>query len=276
MISILARTAAIFVVISQMTFSAVDASPPTAAEYYAQAIARMQSLPLAPRVEYQMSVKGRGAHITLMRDARGVLQMSMLSGSSPNPQRWVVNYTDVAHTASVAFENGSKAVTHIALFNPTWEGAYEWLLNGMFGAPERDINAHPNAMPSTKPILSVIASVTAMAPSAYEISDSGAQTCPGGESGHALLFSPRTSSSSHPLRRAVVAVSSGLICSLEFDMRGSGGIVGVTGVVVINFRNIENHWVSSDGQVNMEGRFLGFGVEHIALDFKREHITFGS
>lgn len=159
------------------------------------------------------------------------------------------------------------------LFDPTWAGAHEWISHGMRGATPARETSRSQAFPNSQG-LSVVGEVKSVAPSAYTIRDGGESVCPGGSPAHVVELRPINDPASHPLRLAVIDSVTGLFCSLKFDVRGSGGLMGTTGSAQINFESLQERWVAIDGRVDTEVRLLGMGVKRTSIDFRRADIAF--
>lgn len=67
----------------------------------------------------------------------------------------------------------SHLLSHSALFNPTWIGAYDWLRFGIAGRP---FGQTPPAQPSPLPNEQLKTIGTALAPSSYRIRSANASS----------------------------------------------------------------------------------------------------
>lgn len=249
-----------------------------AAQYYADALVRMQSLPESPYVRYTLVATGNGVTVDIAKNPSGNVDITFSTGigggSASKPAQWDVTYSAASHASTVDLADGSQAITRMPLFDPTWAGAHDWISHGIRG--NQSPAELPNGATPSPTDLPVLATVTAIVPSAYDITDGGDTTCPSGSVGHALRLQARIQPATHPLREAIVDNSSGLICELNFDVRGDGGVMGMTGSAQINFENVQDRWLATDGHVYMQIRLFGLGVKHSSIDFRRVDIKFAS
>lgn len=251
-----------------------DAATRSPQQLYSDAIAKMDVQPRIPSLTFVTSLQAQGVRVSITRDSGGEAAVSMGLGSGQPLQRWNTSYDSNKHVSQLTMPDGSAAASHMPLFDPTWRGAHEWISYGIDGPPARGVDAAPAAV---QPAASgpVIAQVTALAPSRYVVTSAGTTQCPDGTAGIALKMVPKEDPAHYPLRLAIVN-NSGMFCALRFDLRGSGGIMGVTGSVQLNFSPVDRFLMVSGGKVDMEARFFGIGLKHASITFQRTDYRFSS
>jgi hypothetical protein len=197
--------------------AAVDA--PTA--LYINTVEAMQKLPQPPFIIYDMVTKNdEGLQVDL-----NVYNHDIWLGFRPGT---LSNHWYVAHRASdfrsVIIGNNDNFVTDRAFFDPTWDSAYHAMRDGMFFDAPDSTQPTQHAVPTPAPTptddtaLTTIASVQVSNAGMYTARDGGNITCPNGDPGHALKFTPRGSPTQYQLSSAVVDTANHLFCVVTFTL----------------------------------------------------------
>lgn len=163
---------------------------------------------------YRTVVPGGDGSLVLSHDENGNAELAVLGGAA-SPQSWDVAYPTSDGSASIALANGTRVRSDLAIFDPTWRGAYVWLHRGL----NASMNASPTETPEPEPASPtppVLAVVTSINESVYDVTDGGAVTCPNGDAARRLWLRARTDPLHHPLTRADVDGASLLFCAMRF------------------------------------------------------------
>lgn len=248
------------------------AAPPTPEQYYAQSLAVMRSLPQPAKVAATVSATGDGVGVYIgpakgPEDA-GYALFQGGSQFSATSVSWTETYDSAADSASVNIENAPSLLGIGPLFDPTWNGAYDWLRYGLDGRP----HAKPSiAAPTADPNLKTITTLTVMAPGAYRVSDAGAQQCPGGTPGHHLQFASRTDWVRHPLTDITIDERTMRFCSLSFRIDPKH-VRGGTGTVQIDYAGTSGFWFETRAHIDFLARMFGIGLHHFGIEVTY-HVT---
>jgi hypothetical protein len=191
------------------------ASGVDAPAFYRAVLARMHELKEPEFLTYRTSVSGGDGALVLSRGDDGYAQIALVAGAA-QPQSWDVAYRTQDGIASIASANGPRMLSSLAIFDPTWHGAYLWLrrgLNASVVAPTQEPVPSPEPSGSAPPVLAI---VTAINETSYTAADGGEATCPGGSSARRLWLHARSDPLAHPLTEAVVDKASLRFCTMRF------------------------------------------------------------
>jgi hypothetical protein len=229
-----------------------DVRPPGG--WYRAALSAMQSIREPAFLTYRTTVPAGSTTIAISRSDGGVAQMSVLDGVS-NAQSWDVSYRDSDGTAAVTLPDGSRAISHLAIFDPTWRGAFTWLRRGIWAdlmPAVRTAPATASPSPAASPAaeLPVIAMVGAINETAYSVTDAGAASCADGRYGYRLRAKPRYDPGQHPLVEAVVDVSTFRFCSMRFREHLPGPTVSLDLDIELHFGQVGPYYLITDGVVS--------------------------
>ncbi|HUY11564.1 MAG TPA: hypothetical protein VMV73_04815, partial [Candidatus Dormibacteraeota bacterium] len=192
-------------------------APPSAAQYYQEALATMERLPTPPYLTY-----------------------NVLTSSPGDVAPTIDQYRLRTHDDRAAYRDlpkGSWGLDTSHAFDPTWAGVYDFVQYGV--APLNPQASSPAPSPSPRANvktkgLRIIAIVKAIAPSAYRISDRGAALCPDGAPGHALYLDAIRDPLQHMLTNVVIEAATGRFCSMRFSAAAS--VVAVGGSITIDLQ----------------------------------------
>ncbi|MHB8141042.1 MAG: hypothetical protein ACYDHD_07320 [Vulcanimicrobiaceae bacterium] len=253
-------------------------APPSAEAYYSSAIAAMQQLPEPTNARFTLSLFGSGLDADVIKDAKGRAQIAISSGSGTASKAYPVFFDARTRTATVTLTSGD-APSDSALFDPTWLGSHAWLERGMDNSARvaaRMASPEPNTA-SPGPVQKnpkTIAVVYSIGNAYYTVADAGPRRCADGAMGHALRLSARRDPAAHPLTGVVIDPTSMRFCAMSFALRGASGSIGYTGSVRLNYGNAGGYWMVRNGVIDIEARFLGFGLKHYVVHFSYDNPTF--
>ncbi|MHB8462106.1 MAG: hypothetical protein ACYDA1_05635 [Vulcanimicrobiaceae bacterium] len=261
-------------------FVALAQTPPSASAFYLAALEATKRLETPTFATYTANLHASGAEVTFIRDPKTQeLAFSITVGPNENPHTlYSAAYSVVENQSAVTLNSKPLGLTHIAMFDPTWQGVYDWLLYGFGGQPYQSAKAvltkKPLAQPTSTPSpLHTIAVIRAMSSAIYRVRDEGAATCPNGDSGHMLHTIARRDADAHPLTDVVVDLHSGVFCSLRFGVKQSG-MMGLTGYVEEHFSKVGPYWLATDVQFVSDLRLMGIAMRHLTVNIAYSDLKF--
>jgi hypothetical protein len=230
-----------------------DVRPPPAGWYHS-ALSAMQSIREPSYLTYRTTVPAGSTTIEISRNDEGLAEMSVLDGIS-NAQSWEVSYRESDGSAAVTLEDGSRAISHLAIFDPTWRGAFTWLRRGIWADVSPAVRAAtPTAPPSPEasPVNAppIIAMVGAINETAYSVTDAGTASCADGRPGYRLRARPRYDPERHPLVEAVVDTSTLRFCTMRFREHLPGPTVSLDLDIELHFGQVGAYYLITDGIVS--------------------------
>ncbi len=253
---------------------------PSATAYYEAALNTTKSLPQPAYIAFTTTVVAEGLtfHVTPYHTHEAWLGLGLGDGSAPHS--WQSDHRASTDTTVILTGDGERLRALSPLYDPTWDGANDWMRYGVFSAaqPPYDPQPHtqgspvPQVMPSDSTI-KTIAVVSVMGAKFYRIDDGGRAACPNGAPGHALRLSAIRDPDLHPLTGVIVDVASSRFCSMQFRI-GNGSALGLTGSSELHFNDVGGYWMTTDGTTTFLVRVLGIGVKKAVLHFSYHDVTF--
>ncbi len=254
---------------------------PSATAYYEAALSAMKSLPQPAYVTFTATVNAEGMGFAVIPEHH-VADLAIGWGDALKPQTsWQSDHRTQTDTTTILTEKGERLLGESPLWDPTWNGAYDWLRYGVFGSQQPQFNANVKAdatpAPSATPVqggaIKTIAVVSAMGAQYYRITDGGSASCPSGAPGHALHLSAVRDPSAHPLSDVVVEAGSLRFCMMRFSIADSG-VVGLTGFSELHFNDAGGYWMTTDATTTLLIRAFGIGVKKAVLRFSYRSFAF--
>lgn len=252
-----------------------QAAPPSAEAYYATALERMKALPEPAGATYDAHIQTSGSRFLLTTDGKGRAQVALVVGSGAGVARgsWrIAQRPDDANT-SIQLENGKHGLTDVPLFNATWNGAYDFMRYGFEGRESSHGGASFDTVPSASP--HVIAIVKAIGTGYYRVSDDGSGTCANGDPAHSLRLTARNDPERHPLTNATIDTKTGLICTLRFAFRSTGGL-SASGYTELHFSQFGPYQMISDEKLDINVRLIGIAAHRLGMTVAYDAIEFPS
>jgi hypothetical protein len=238
---------------------------------YRAALATMRALPVPAYVTYRTDLDLGDATIALSRLSDGRLKPRILMGAGLyDRSSWQVAYRASDGLADVA-SNGDRALTSMALFDPTWNGVSIWLRRGLLATLERENETPaPDATPDKEP--ATIATVYAFDPNAYRVEDAGVAWC-GDDPGRLLRLTALRDAVKHPLQRIVVDAVNDRICTVRFAVSGTEGKARFDGYVELQFATQAGYYLISGGYLDVGARENGdrTGWAHVRFHYRDAH-----
>ncbi|NNM99641.1 MAG: hypothetical protein HKL91_07575 [Candidatus Eremiobacteraeota bacterium] len=229
------------------------AAPPSAAEYYRDALAIMQRQPVPPYLTFRtvLSLHGHPPQLTEFR-------LRTKDGSEIS--------RDLPHGKWEREQGG---------LDPTWLGVSKLVQYGLDMAQAQSSNAKKPTTPAKAMPhgLKTIAIVTAIAPDDYRISDRGAALCPNGAPGHALHLEALRNKQRRLLTRVVIESATGRFCEMRFSVADSLVAVGVSGYLALHFGESANYWLVHDARFVIGFRTFGLQVSQLTLGVGFRDVT---
>ena len=262
-----------FVVALALVAGKVSAqTPPSAAQFYLAALDATKRLDVPSFASYEAHIHAVGAQLTVEQyGADKHLVFLEQVGPHENPDTsYSVAYRSDTDSSDVTEDKKYLGQTRRPMFNPTWQGVYDWLTFGSAGEPESAVKARA-ARAKTAPVvaapkLKTIAILKAMGSAIYRVRDAGAAACPNGDPGHQVQTIARRDPDNHPLLNATIDLHNGVFCSLRFRIKGSGPMVGITGYAEEHFGTVGSYWMATDVQIIDDIRVAGIAVHHVSVD----------
>lgn len=246
-----------------------------ATQLYVAAVAAMQALPQPPFMIYGLVAKSDDNLKVQLRVINHDVWLGFDEG-------WANTTWSVVHRSSdfrslIVDENGRSYVTNRSFFDPTWYSSYHAMRDGMFfnsvSGTQPDQRAVPTPAPTPTPdsALKTIAIEQSSNGNLYSAQDAGPATCPNGDAGRALRFTPRGSPMQYQLTAAVVDLAPKLFCVMQFTLPAPGNWL----VDDQYFSMVEGYWIRTGGEFRrtIRSRFDGEPAV-LTLRYQLNDITF--
>ncbi len=263
----------LFIVALALVARSVSAqTPPSAAQFYLAALDATKRLEVPAFATYEAKIHAVGAQLTVEQvGADKQLLFLEQIGPHENPDTsYSVAYRSDTDSSNVTEGKKFLGQTRRTMFNPTWQGVYDWLMFGPAGEPESAVKARAAqaklAPVAPAPKLKTIAILKAMGSAIYHVRDAGAAVCPNGDPGHQVQTIARRDPEHHPLLNATIDLHNGVSCSLRFHIAGSGPMVGITGYAEEHFGTVGSYWMATDVHIVDDIRVAGIAVHHVSID----------
>lgn len=263
----------LFAVLVALASPHANAAPPSAEQYYAQALAAMNALPQPAYATYDTHVHVTGAGFVLSRQSDGESSIGLIVGgrtAKPDATFGAVHRRSDDLTAlktpqGWAFESSP-------IFDPTWTGVDDWMRYGVYGRPKTET---PAPTPAPEPNgLKVIAAVRAMGVALYRVVDEGGAMCASGDPGHRVHLIAYRDPLRHPLTDAVIDERTDHLCFVRFGLHQSIVAAGYDATIELNIDDVGGYSLVRSGKVTLTGRVAGFAVKSITMHFTYDRLAF--
>jgi hypothetical protein len=251
----------------------VATEPPTPEQYYETAIEAMRDLPQPNFATYGVQLHITGSSFVLTREPNGEAEIGLtMSARGAKPDvTFSAAYRKSDDLTSVETPQG-WAITRSPLFNPTWNGVYDWIQYGINGRPGSAV-APPSPTPTSSG-LPLIAAVRTMGVAFYDVSGAGTTTCANGDPAYRVHLIARKDPLDHPLTDAAIDERSNRLCFVRLEMRQSVIAAGYTSAIELNIADVNGQALVRTGTVELTARAFGIGVKHVAMTFSYEDVAF--
>jgi hypothetical protein len=249
----------------------IDAPP-----YYRAALAAMQNVAQPPFLTYRTSVPAGDATLEIARGDDGRAELAVISGRSP-ARSWRVAYRRSDGIASVEMPDGTRLLSNLAMFDPTWGGAFAWLRGGIgtsiVTAPSEVLppESTPAAGGTAPPLLAV---VTAVNENAYRLNDGGTFACADGRAGRRIWAAAKSDANLHPLTEVVVDEGTHRFCTMRFHQRLSGAAATFDATYELHFAQAGRYYLITDGSASGDIRPRGGSPFRIDTSFRYDLFAF--
>ena len=245
------------------------------------AIDAMRDVATPPYMRFHLELHGGDSGYTVVRLPDGRAQPYIQVGAPPYPNgSWDVAYRGVDGAEAIALDSGGSAISKLALFDPTWHGAYLWLRRGLLATTQRalpsPVQGVPRATPSSEIQPDLIAVVAAFNGGPYRITDGGFANCGRTRPGRRLLMEPLHDPDSHPLRQVVIDDASGRFCTIRFALSATDGDAAYNGYVDVHFGNVGSYYLITDGFIDVRVNVDGATLDYARMPFVFSTVTFPS
>jgi hypothetical protein len=249
------------------------APPPSAQQYYAQAIEAMRDVPQPDYATYNVHVHVTGIGFILTREPNGEASIGLwLHDQRAKPDaKFSAAYRKSDDLTSVETPQG-WGIIRSPIFDPTWNGVYDWIRFGLNGRPDSATEPPPPTPDGSS--LPVIAAVRAMGVAFYDVTDGGAATCANGDQAHRVHLVARKDPLDHPLTDAVIDVRTNRLCYARLEMRQSVVAASYTSTIELNVADINGESLVRSGAIDLTLRAAGFDVKHITMSFAYDDVAF--
>ncbi|HEY1884303.1 MAG TPA: hypothetical protein VGG51_14840 [Candidatus Cybelea sp.] len=254
-------------------------APTTATAYYVYALHATREARQPSAAQYRTKIFASGMKFDV-RPYHGEARLAIGYGAGMrSSEEFDSQYS--ASTGDVTTLIGATPSTvRIPLFNPTWNGIAAWMKYGFDGpsAGSDSSSGKPAATPSPVPTaspnaLQTIATVTAIDPGGYEITDGGSAACSDGAPGHKLLLKPLRDPGRHPLTSVIVDTRTMRFCTMDFRL-GADSALSFTGAFELHLGDVAGNWLVKDGLADFRIRVLGISSSHTHVVFSNDSFTF--
>ncbi len=263
---------AIVLAATALSQAANAGQPPSAEQYYVQALEAMRNVPQPSFATYDVQLHITGMGFSLMREPNDKASISLGWGRGLKPDAtFSAAYRNRDDLTSVQTPQGWGTIRS-PIFDPTWNGVADWIRYGFDGRPE---TATTPSLPTPDANgLPVIAAVRVMGVAFYDVSDAGAAMCANGDPAHRVHLIARRDPLDHPLTDAVIDERTNHFCLVRFEMRQSVVAAGYTFTTELNIGDIDGESVVRRGTMELMARAVGIGVKHVTMIFAYDHFSF--
>lgn len=246
----------------------VSPPSPSAEQFYADAVAQMREHAEPAFATYDASISGlncsvQGAHIdcTLGRAAKSQAPFS-------------IDLRMRDRRLALHREGASAVFADSTFLNATWPGIDAIIQHGFIGTesapPSKPL---PMQSPSALPVIAI---VSALSVTSYNVFDAGAATCVSGNAGHSVRLVARRDPLRYPLTGATIDLSTGDICGVRFNARANAaaGLIGATGSARLDLEKVAGYDVVTNERFDIDLRAIGIAVKHVTITLAYSDFAF--
>jgi hypothetical protein len=238
----------------------VSPASPSAEEFYAHAVEQMRRHAEPAFATYDASITGLNCSF------EGVELACTLGRSTAKSQApFLVDVRESDGRLALHREGESKVIADSTFLNATWPAIDTILRHGFIGTESAP---SPTPLPVQPPsTLPVIAVVSALSVTGYNVYDAGPASCSNGNAADAVRLVARHDPLRYPLTGATVDLTTGDLCALRFDAKVSAaaGLIGATGGVQLDLENLAGYEVVTNERFDIDLRAIGVAVKHLRI-----------
>ncbi|MGA7354244.1 MAG: hypothetical protein WA431_04600 [Candidatus Cybelea sp.] len=238
----------------------VSPGPPSAEVLYAHAVEQTRRHAEPAFASYDTSITGLNCSI------EGVHMACTLGRSTAKSEvPFLVDLRESDGRLAVHQVGESVVIVDSTFLNATWPAIDAILRQGFIGTRTAPSPTPLPVQPSST--LPVIAVVSALSVTGYNVYDAGPATCSNGNAGHAVRLVARHDPLRYPLTGATVDLTTGDLCALRFDakIRAAAGLIGATGGVQLDLENYAGYEVVTNERFDIDLRAIGVAVKHLRV-----------
>ncbi|HEX3368777.1 MAG TPA: hypothetical protein VHS56_04300 [Candidatus Cybelea sp.] len=259
----------------------VAPAPSAATAYYDYALHATREAPQPLAAQYRTKISATGMKFDV-RPYRGEADLAIGYGTGMKSSEEFDSQYSAATGDVTALIGATPSRVRIPLFNPTWSGIAAWMKYGFDGPPAEHGDSASGAVAATSSpaptasanALRTIATVTAIDPGGYDITDGGFAACSDGAPGHRLLLKARRDPDHHPLTAVIVDTKTMRFCTMDFRL-GASSALSFTGAFELHLGDVAGDWLVKDGTADFQIRVLGISSSHAHIVFSNDGFTFG-
>jgi hypothetical protein len=251
-----------------------SAETPSPTQAFVQAIETMERLPQPERLRFTTQVEATGVNIGLAEGrgaSAGYVGFELGWGGGMRPKTTWMGFHRHDGDRTVIVKDGKPLYVTSPMYDPSWDGAHDWLRYGFSGTiisdkptPAPTPTPVPTAAPQPSALYS-IGSVRALNPGGYIVHDAAAAACPDGRPGRHLRLVARTDPQQHPLTDVVID-DAHRFCEMRFNI-GQTSMVSLTGDFELRLGSVGDYWMTTGGTARFLFRAFGIGAKRATVNF---------
>lgn len=280
----------IAIALSVLPIAAASAAPPSASQFYINALEKTQVSAMPAFVTYSAGILAKGGHYDLSYNAQSknvTISEDMESNSRPE-ERYQVSYRESDRREFIRIDHDrwhnnrpTAGPARLILFDPTWNAVRYWSAHGnpfgLFGESGASTDHPKPAVPSMtlngKP-LKTIAIVSAVGAGFYTVHDEGATMCDNGDPGHMLHLVARGDPLHHPLTDATVDLRTGTFCMMRFSLNFAKFPFALSGDVEIHFGMQGKYLVANEADIHEAVHAFGLQARRLSVRIRYSNYRF--
>jgi hypothetical protein len=244
-------------------------APPSWEQFYAHAVEQMRRHAEPAFATYDTSITGLNCSI------EGVgLACSLGRSTAKSETPFLVDVRESDGRLALRREGKWVTLGDSTFLNATWPGIDTILRHGFIGAGSAP---SPTPLPVQAPsALPVIAVVSALSVTGYNVYDGGLAMCSNGSAGHAVRLVARHDPLRYPLTGATVDLTTGDLCALRFDakVKAAAGLIGASGGAQLDLEKLAGYEVVTTERFDIDLRAIGVAVKHLRVEVAYSDFAF--
>jgi hypothetical protein len=267
----LLRTVAITGFALVLPLLGVTPAPPSAEAFYAHAVAQMRRHAEPAFATYDASISGLNCSVE-----NAGIECTLGRSTAKSEAPFSVDLRQSDGRVTLHLERQSAVLDDSTFLNATWPGVDAIIRRGFTGMGNASPSTPPPSQPSSS--LPVIAVVSTLSVTDYNVYDAGAATCADGAAGHAVRLTARHDPLRYPLTGATVDLRTGDLCRLRFNavVSAAAGLIGATSGAQLDLENVGGYEVVTNERFDIDLRAIGIAVKHVSINVAYSDFAFPS